>query len=272
MKYKPSLKNILLHGASLVLILIILFPIYLVFSMSLKSPSSIINQEWIFTPTLMNYQAIFAAINAQRYFFNSLIISVTTMIIALALAILAGYSLARFKFKGSENLSSWMLTLLIFPPIVPCIAFWVLFKNVGLIDTHIGVALTHLTFILPFSIWLLRIFFMAIPQEYEESARIDGCSDLEVLRRVTLPLAIPGIISTFLLGFLFSWSDLTFALVVAPHYAQTLPVLSITYLGIRGALYWGNIAALTAISFVPLMILSLVFKLDERIAKGFLVK
>jgi len=188
---------------------------------------------------LTNYHDMWTNIKFGLYFRNSLIIVTSTTIIALVIAILAGYALARFKFIGSNLFGVATLGTQMIPGILFLLPLYLIFlqiqQTIGLrmINTYHGIILTYSAFYIPFSIWILRGFFASIPMEIEEAARIDGCTQFSAFIRVILPLAVPGIIATAIYIFLMAWDELLFAWVLTTTSdVQTIPV------GIR--LFVGN--------------------------------
>jgi ABC-type glycerol-3-phosphate transport system permease component len=160
-----------------------------------------------------------------RYFANSLIVSGVTMVLVCAVAIFAAYALARFRFRGREPFALSMLLGQMFPSVLLAIPLFVILSQLGLLDSFVGLILAYLTFALPFTAWMLRGYFMGIPEDLEEAAMIDGCSRLGALFRVVLPLAAPGIAATAILGFMLAWNEYLFAAIfLNQEDLKTLPV------------------------------------------------
>ena len=218
-----------------------------------------------------NYIDLWRNIDFGKYLRNSFIICGITMVIAMILATLAAYALARFPFPGSKLFSMGILATQMIPAImylIPIFSMFVIITQVTGIPikgTFPGVILIYSAFFVPFSIWILRGFFAAIPRELEESARIDGCSPFQVFWHVVLPLAVPGIIATGIYVFLTAWDELMFAWVLTDAHTMTIPV------GIR--LFVGNyqnrfdlMMAAATVATVPVIILF--FPLQRHIVKG----
>jgi multiple sugar transport system permease protein len=140
--------------------------------------------------------------------------------------------------------------------VVLIIPLFLVLRTLGLIDTHVGLILLYSMFNLPYVIWMMRSYFGDVPVEIEESALVDGASRLAVLRRITLPLSLPGLIATGTFAFIFSWTEFLFALVLTRDKTQTLPVVISGYYGSQGSL-WGQAAALSVVATVPLFVLGL---------------
>src|SRR5262245_27885182 len=154
---------------------------------------------WVFTPTLENFEFVFVQRQNLLHLRNSLIIATGSVIVALTLGIPAAYALARFRFRGSKGLLQWLISLRMIPPIVVALPFYVLFQTFDLRNTHIGMILAYLTFLIPLVIWMMRGYFAEIPSAMEECAMVEGYSRLQALRKVVLPVVTPGIIATALL-------------------------------------------------------------------------
>lgn len=240
-KQKKKIKRYISLTMLWIFIVITIFPlIWMVIS-------SMSNQEGLLTGKiqpqlkniLINYHDMWTNINFGLYFKNSLIIDASTTIIALSIAVLAGYALARFKFIGSNLFGIATLGTQMIPGILFLLPLYLIFLQIQqtfgikMVNTYHGIIITYSAFYIPFSIWILRGFFTSIPLEIEEAARIDGCTQFSAFIRVILPLAIPGIIAAAIYIFLMAWDELLFAWVLTTSAdVQTIPV------GIR--LFVGN--------------------------------
>lgn len=218
-----------------------------------------------------NYIDLWKNINFGLYLKNSLIICGITMVLAMIFATLAAYALARFNFPGSNFFSIGVLATQMIPSIMYLIPLYIMFTKFTMLTgvpmkgTYFGMILVYSAFFIPFSIWILRGFFAAIPVELEEAARIDGCSPFQVFWYIVLPLAVPGIIATGIYVFLTAWDELMFAWVLTNADTMTIPV------GIR--LFVGNyqnrfdlMMAAATVATIPVMILF--FMLQKHIVKG----
>jgi multiple sugar transport system permease protein len=218
-----------------------------------------------------NYVDLWKNINFGLYLRNSLIICGITMVLAMIFATLAAYALARFNFPGSNFFSIGVLATQMIPAIMYLIPLYIMFTKFTLLTgvpmkgTYFGMIMVYSAFFIPFSIWILRGFFAAIPVELEEAARIDGCSPFQVFWYIVLPLAVPGIIATGIYVFLTAWDELMFAWVLTNADTMTIPV------GIR--LFVGNyqnrfdlMMAAATVATIPVMVLF--FLLQKHIVKG----
>ena len=198
--------------------------------------------------------------------FDSLVIAVANTVLVILIATPAAYALVRFK-TGGKHLPIWILSQRILPPIAVVIPYFLLFRQLDLLDTHLGLVLVYVTFNLPLAIWLLRGFFSDIPGEVEEAALVGGCSRFQAMRRVTLPLALPGVAVTMLFCFIFAWNEFLFAIMLTQRRVVTLPVI------IPGLLYagaveprFGPLFTLTTVSLLPILVTS--FFLQKYIIRG----
>jgi len=218
-----------------------------------------------------NYADLWKNIDFGLYLKNSLIISGFTMLFAMILATLASYSLVRFSFPGNKFFGVSILATQMIPQIMYLIPIFIMFKwvndvtGISVKGTHAGLVFIYTAFFVPFSIWILRSFFASIPVELEESARVDGCNALQVFLKITLPLAVPGIVATGIYIFLMAWDELMFAWVLTEGTTLTIPI------GIR--LFVGNyqnrydlMMAAATVATMPVLILF--FLLQKHIVKG----
>jgi multiple sugar transport system permease protein len=220
---------------------------------------------WVFEPTLENFEYVLITRENINHLRNSLIIASGTVIGALALGVPAAYALARFRFRGSKGLLQWLISLRMIPPIVVALPFFILFRTLGLRNSPFGMILAYLTFTIPLVIWMMRGYFVELPAAMEESAMVEGCSRLEALRRVVLPVVLPGMIATALLTFIFAWNEFFLALILSGRDTNTLPMAAATYVG-RARVEWGNLFAINLIIMLPVIILTMVLR--RQLVKG----
>jgi multiple sugar transport system permease protein len=225
---------------------------------------------WFFKPTLENFRDVFFGEVARgvpftRVYMNSIVIAITATLIPLVFASLAAYSFARFNFVGKNQLAIFIIGTRMLPPIAIVIPVFIMFTSMKLIDTRLSMIIAYSGLNLPFAIWMLRGFFLQIPRELEESAMIDGCTRLQALWMVILPLAAPGLVATALFSFVLAWNDFQFALVLATSKAITLPVAAARFRTDEGPL-WGQIGAAAGLVLLPLLVLT--FLLQKHIVSG----
>jgi multiple sugar transport system permease protein len=269
--------NVVVAVAAVVLLVWTVFPFVWILLTSLKSPGDIISvpPKFVFTPTIDNYSALVIGEHRGEYsstrpdfpmfFLNSMIISFGAVVLSVAAGVPAAYALARFDFPLKNALAFVFMSFRFVPFIVFVIPLYLLYQGLGLYNTHTGLILAYQLITLPFTIWMLRSFFMEIPLEIQDAAKIDGCSWLGVLTRVILPLSVPGISVTVILGFIFCWNAFNYPLMLAGR--QTFPVTvgAIQFISYEQVL-WGQMAAATIISALPQLVLSLM--VQKYIVRG----
>lgn len=216
------------------IVAVVVFPIFWMVKVSLHTNGEIlqgITSMAIPEPQWLNYKNLWETINFGQYFKNSLLICTATMLISCFLAILAGYALARYRFPGSGLFGISVIGTQMIPGIMFLLPIYLLFLNIKdtlglpMVDTYWGMVLVYSAFYTPMSIWIIRSFFVSIPKDLEESARIDGCNRIQAFVRIILPLSLPGIIAMCVYIFLTAWDELMFAwvLTTTPE-VQTIPV------------------------------------------------
>jgi len=264
---RAKVKKIIFLLIAAVIFGVILFPPVVLFLTSIKTELDALSfpPKWIFKPTLQNYTTIFKFSPFTRYLLNSLIVASLNTGVVLVLGSLAAYSLARFRFKGADNLAFWILSVRMMPPVAAIIPIYIIMRNLHLLDTPWSLVITYLTFNLPFAVWMMRSFFQEIPREIEESALVDGCSIFRSFRSIALPLAAPGLAATGILTFIFSWNEFLFALILTGSKAVTLPVGITGYMKETG-INWGYMTAGGALALVPVIVFTIL--VQKHLVKG----
>lgn len=235
----------------------VLLPVLWILRTSL-APKGIIFKippEWIFRPITENYAWLFTRLNFLLYMRNSLIVALTSTLLAVPAAFMAAYAFSRFN-TGGRLLQFGTLGSQMLPPIVLVLPIFVIFRDWGLQNNLWSLILAHLTFNLPFLIWLLMGFLEGIPLELEEAAVIDGASRMTVILRIVFPLSLPGIMASFVLGFILSWNEFLFGLVLVAQEASTIPVKLAALQTELGTL-WGPLSAGVCLGILPMIVLSL---------------
>jgi ABC-type glycerol-3-phosphate transport system permease component len=204
--------------------------------------------------TFGNYIATFQIGNFVTYVVNSCVIAFCVMILTVLLGSLGAYALSRFALKGKKLFMMAALLPQFFPYVLILIPFYILMSNLNLVDTHVGLILTHTSLTLPFALWMLTGYFNAIPLELDQAALIDGCSRLGVLFRILYPVALPGLVVAGFFAFVVSWGDYLFVSILSQsNETQTLPSGLQTFMtSLR--VQWGLITAGTVVAIVPTVI------------------
>lgn len=239
-------------------------------STAFKPPAEIFRLplHWIpEQPTLENFTKALKAAPFGTYYLNSALVSTATTLLVLLIASMAGYALARLKFKGGNVILSALLSTTMIPFQVMLIPFFILMTSLGLVNTRSGLVVAYLALFLPFCVFMFRAYFANFPREIEESARIDGCSWLGVYWRVALPLAKPVIAAAGIYTFIEAWNEFFVALILTNRDAiRTLPVgLGLLRNDVYG-ISWGDIMAGSVLAGVPAMIVFLV--MQRQIVSG----
>jgi multiple sugar transport system permease protein len=195
-----------------------------------------------------------------RYVLNSVIVAASATLVTIAIASLAAYAIARFKLQWTDFYLFLLLAISMFPQIAIAGPVWRILDRLELLNTYPGLAAAYIALSLPLAVWILTTFFREVPSEIEEAALIDGCSRVQVLYKVVLPLAAPGILTAALLVFIQAWNEFFFALIIMtdPH-VQTLPVGIALFPG-EYTMPWGEIAAASTMATIPLIVLTLIFQ------------
>lgn len=271
LQQRSSKASVILRYAVIVFFLTIsLFPIAWLILTSFKPATDIMvwPPHFIFKPTLDNYTYALHQANFLAFVKNTILVASISTIIVIVLSALASYSFARYN-PGGGNILFFILTTKMFPAIAVVLPYFLIFKEIG--NTAVGnflqigldkpgaLIVSYTMFNLPFAIWLMVSFFQDIPRELEDSARLDGYNRLQVLRRVVLPLAMPGIAVTAIFCLLFSWNEFLFAYILTRDAARTITVGVESFFTLRGIL-WGPVAAAATISVVPMLIFVLILQ------------
>ena len=204
-----------------------------------------------------------------KRFENSVLASVGASILAVVIGSLAAYGLSRFQYKfgpwRNKDISFFFLSQLILPPVVLAMPFLVLYKELALLDTKIGLILVYTLMVLPIVIWIMRDQFDTIPQELEQAALVDGCTVWGAFFRIVLPIALPGMVAAFILSVVLCWNEYFFAALLTSTDAKTLPVMVASQTGSQGINWW-SMAALSTAAIAPLVLIGLF--LERYIVKG----
>ncbi|PJF31442.1 MAG: ABC transporter permease [Candidatus Thermofonsia Clade 1 bacterium] len=259
-----------LQLALLILLLIfILTPFFWMVSTSLKEQNDTfaIPPKIIFTPTLEHYNQVLFSPSAivPTGLQNSLIVATFTTLLALVLGTPAAYILARFEFRGKRDLWFWFISNRFISPIVVALPFFLIARDLRLLNTPQALILIYLTFNVPLVVWLCLDQFRAIPRDLDEQAKVDGCNLFQSFWRINLPLAIPGVVVSAILCFIFSWNELLFALILNRSTGQTAPVQAANFMTGFGV-KWGEMMATGTLIVLPVVIFAAI--VSRHLARG----
>jgi multiple sugar transport system permease protein len=206
--------------------------------------------------TLENYATFFGNSEFVSSLLNSFITTFFSTVIALGLGIPAAYALARFDWKHANTIAFVILLARMTPPIVMVLPFFMIARYLNISNTYIPIVIALSFFSVPFAVWMMRGFFEEIPRSIEEAAMIDGCTRFQSLRRIILPLVLPGVSATSILCALIAWNEFLFALVLTGQNTRTLPVLVNMFVSERN-IEWGVMSAAAIITVIPMIIFGL---------------
>jgi multiple sugar transport system permease protein len=251
------------------IVLFCLFPFYWLVNLSLKTGADLSSSSFLPpSPTLDNYKSIFENDDFVRSLGNSVIISVTTTVLAITIGAFCAYALARLRFKGKFLILALVLSITTFPAIAIAAPLFRLWSDIGLFNTLVGLIIPNLTFALPLSIYILVSFFKEIPKDLEEAALVDGATHFQAFRKVVMPLAAPGLVTAGLLSFIWAWNEFLLAITLtsSPSARPVPPALAFFTGSQEFEVPLGTITAALVVVTVPLVILVLIFQ--KRIVAG----
>jgi multiple sugar transport system permease protein len=259
-----TLKLILFYGGTVVLCVPPIFVFVWMILTGLKTGVQNIAYppEFIFTPTMENFRAVFQQHNFFRYLINSLIIAGLATGISLVLGLPAAYSIAKYR-QGKIGI---MILVARMTPFVSYLLPWfIIFRYLGLIDTYLALTITHLIITLPMVIWLMVPFFESMPTELEDAAMIDGCTRLQSFLIIVLPLARNGIATSAIISFIFSWNQFLFSLILSGPKTKTVPVAVYNFIS-YGKIDWAGIGAAATLIVLPVSVFA--FFVRRTIVQG----
>lgn len=260
LKQKKVVKWILLWAVTLIVLFFALGPLLWFIQISLK-PQVLaweMPPRFIFKPTFDHYISVLTKnmdfINAFK---NSMIVSVSTTTISLFLGLTSGYALARSKFRFSRYMGNWIILTRMAPPMIFLLPFYKMLTITRLNGTYVGIIITYLVITLPFVTWMMSSYFKTIPEEIEESAMLDGCTRVQTLFRVAVPMALPGMVTCIIFSFIYSWNEFLFALIVTGRGTKTVPILIQGFMSSDG-IEWGPLAATAVMVILPVLVVTMV--------------
>ncbi len=255
---KKRLNIILKYFLTIIIVLFALMPIIWLFLTSIKTQKDAfaIPPVWRFRPTFSNYKELISDGRFLRYFWNSFFISSIAAILAGIFGTPLGYVLARFRFKGKDTLSFWVLASRIAPPMAVVLPFFLIFKSMGILNTYSSIIIIYMTLNIAFVVWMMRGYFMQIPLSIEEAAKIDGCSVISTFINIAIPLVSQGLAATLVFCFMSNWSEFVLALIFTGLKTRTMPVLISSFVTTEG-IKWGLIGAAGTVVNLPIVIISL---------------
>ncbi|MBD0865524.1 MAG: carbohydrate ABC transporter permease [Rhodobacteraceae bacterium] len=254
----------ILNAVQVTLILIATFvmlvPIAWIFLAAFKTHVDVYQLELFFRPTLANFGLVFdAPYSLGEKLWNSTIVAFITVVFAIPIAMMAAYSFSRFRLRGETAMLVTILATQFVPAVVIILPFFVMFRDIGLLDTRLGLILTNLAIVMPFAIWMIKGFIDGIPMDTEEAAMVDGSSRIQVIRNIVLPMAAPGLLTAGIFCFIIAWNEFLFALILTNKDAVTLPIGLALFKGEEGDL-WNLLSAAGIIIMLPMFVLALIIR------------
>lgn len=220
---------------------------------------------WVFAPTVEHYISIFGSDDFQRYLMNTLIVASVTSLMATVFGFLSAYSFTRFRYRGSMFFPLFYLVVRMVPRISLVLPFYVILSQIQMLNTKTALILSYTTFALPFGIWMMIGFLKELPIDLEEAAAVDGCNRWQILTKIVIPLAAPGIATTAIFAFLLGWNEFLFSLILAGPESRTLPVMVAGFETDRG-IRWGQLSSAAIAIMLPVVVVALF--LQRHIVKG----
>ncbi len=273
-----------IYGMLILWAVICLFPIYWTITTSFKMAPDVMKGHLVpyidYQPKWLGWRALGLSPDTigsestprsefMRRFWNSVVISFSASGLAVVLGSLAAYGLSRFSYRFGRmrngDISFFFLSQLILPPVVLALPFLVLYKELALLDTRIGLILLYTLTVLPIVVWIMRDQFAGIPTELEEAALVDGLGVWGAFLTIVLPIALPGMVAAFILSLVLTWNEYFFAALLTSTHANTLPVMVASQTGSQGISWW-SMAALSFAAILPLIVIGIV--LERYIIKG----
>ena len=249
-------KVVTVYAPLLVFLVVLLFPFYWMAITSVKPDAELLSRDgnpfWVIKPTLSHFYKLLFETSYPQWLWNTVLVSVVSTVVSLAASVFAAYAIERLRFTGSKHVGLSIFLAYLVPPSILFIPLANVVFNLGLFDTRWALILTYPTFLIPFCTWLLMGYFRSIPAELEECALIDGANRWQILVKIVLPLAVPGLISAGIFAFTLSWNEFIYALTfISSSEVKTLPVGVVTEL-VQGDVYqWGPLMAGALLGSLP---------------------
>ena len=244
-----------------------LLPVTWLFMLSIKSKGEAFTKppKLFFDPTINNYVKLWDNDLFKDTFFNSIFITLISILLSVTIALFAAYALKRYQIRFKTAFMQWLLLAYMLPEFLFVLPMFAIYQTIGIYDTYIGMAIIYQVHVLPFSIWMLRSFLEEIPKEIDDAAVIDGCGPLQAIFRIYLPLIIPGIVATAILNGIWVWNELAIALGLTFFDSQPITVGVASFRG-YASIDWGGMTGSAIVSMIP-MVLFAAFA-QKHIVKG----
>jgi len=262
MQYLESVPRrvVTLYLPLFVFVFVLLFPFYWMGTTALKPNEELLSREgnpfWVASPTLEHFKHLLFETPYPDWMWNTIIVSVVSTFTSLFASVLAAYAIERLRFAGSKQVGLGIFLAYLVPPSILFIPLATIVFKLGIFDTRWALILTYPTFLIPFCTWLLMGYFRSIPFELEECALIDGATRVQILVKIVLPLAVPGLISAGIFAFTLSWNEFIYALTfVSSSEVKTVPVGVVTELVEGDVYHWGALMAGALLGSLPVAVM-----------------
>ena len=252
-----------------IMLVVMLFPFLVMMTTMIRDGSEIYLRppRWFpETPTLANLTAVWAEYNLLTYFHSSLIVAVGTTLLNIVLSIPAAYAVARLRFPGRSFSLYLVLAIQMFSPVIIVISLFRMFARTGLIDSYLSLILSNTVFTISFTIWMMTGYFRSIPIQIEEAARIDGCSRVQTIWRIMLPVAAPGLVTAMIYTFIWAWNEFLFALSFIKAVEKMPLTLGIYRFVGRWSTQWELLTAAAFLALIPVVLLF--YLIERRLVQG----
>jgi multiple sugar transport system permease protein len=239
-------------------------PFVVIVLLSTKSDIQILTQvppslDFDLDQIVKNYRDVLVRRGFIGYISNSIVVTGVTVALSLVVATPAAYGFSRMRFRGRDQWSSWILSFRFMPPIAVAIPILLMLRSIGLDDTRPGLIIPYIAFSLPLTIWILVGFFDEIPRELDDAALVDGCSRMQVLRRIMLPLVRPGLVVAAIFGIIFIWNEFLVGLyLINSNALQTVPIGAAGLISAQRPIEWSVAATIGVVTIVPIFLFSLI--------------
>jgi len=256
----PLRRWVTLYIPILIFLFVLLFPFYWMVMTSFKPNEELVskaaNPFWIIQPTLAHFEKLLFKTEYPQWLWNTVLVSVVSTFASLAASVFAAYAIERLRFRGSKQTGLAIFLAYLVPPSILFIPLAAIVFKLGLFDSRFALILTYPTFLIPFCTWLLMGYFRTIPYELEECALIDGATRWQILYKIILPLAVPGLISAGIFAFTLSWNEFIYALTfVSSSEVKTVPVGVVTELVEGDVYHWGALMAGALLGSLPVAVI-----------------
>ena len=262
-----KIKNIIIHAIAILVTFIFIFPILWMILASFKRRVDIfaIPPKWLFVPTLHNY---IYTLNRGFWhpFINSVIMSTTSIIIAIVISLFAAYSFSRFRPSGTDTFMFLILSSRMMPAVAVVIPIFLMYRLFNLVNTYLGMILLYTMFNIPFSLWMLKGFIDQIPREFDQAARADGASTFRLLWDIIVPQLSSALVAVAIFNIIFVWNEFLFAYILTGKQTRTIPVQIVASIYTEKGVDWEYVSSLSTLYILP--VLGIVFSLQKYFLRG----